>query len=176
MFTTSMLEIAVFLLIGFILISIIGSIFSGTMAFFENHSLKLVITLAVIVVIVSVAVYLFSKCKYASITHAITMIPASVLLICELIEAIESLARIREDILLFFGIFIIPAAAIFYGIIFAIILIFAFGIPIACEYADSRGRYILRNFSIVASIICAVTFIIISISSTGWQYILMSSQ
>lgn len=176
MFTTSMTEIAVFLLLAFVLSSIIGSIFSGTSNFFETYSFELVIALAIIVVIVSIAVYLISKKKYFSITHIITMIPASILLICELIEAIEGLASAGGDILLFFGIFIIPLVVIFYGIIFAIILLFAFGIPMACEYADSEGRYVWRNLLIGASFICAVAFIMIALNSTGWQYILMTAK
>lgn len=176
MFSSLMLEAAIVLLIGFILVSIIGSIFSGTMEFFANHSLKLVIVLAVIVIIVSIAAYVFSKCKYASITYAITMVPASILLVCQLIEAVESLANLGGDILLIFGLLLFPAAIILYGIIFAIILLFAIGIPLACEYADSTERYILRNILIIASIICAVVFIFLAINSDGWQYILMSAK
>lgn len=176
MFSSLVFEALIIVAIGFILVLIIGSIFSGTMTFFENHSLKLVIAFIIIVIIISIAFYIISKCKYASITLIITMIPGSMLLVCQLIEAVESLATLGADILLIFGLILIPVAIVVYGIIFAIILLFGIGIPFACEYFDSEENNVLRNALIIASIVCAVVFFAIAINSEGWQYVLMSAK
>lgn len=168
-----MLDLAIVLFITFLITGLMGIVFDGVELFFQNNLFIVVLIISALLIIISVIIYRNEKSMLASIMFATTMIPASILMICLLIEAFDELAILDGAILLLVGWLLIPLELLVYGILLAIILLFAVGLPILYLSAG-KNQIALKTVFVILSIVVAVGFIHIAKNCSGWEYMVNS--
>lgn len=150
-----------------------GMVFDGVELFLQNNLFIVVLVISILIIIASALIYRNEKNIMGSIIFATTMIPASILMICLLIEAFAVLTRLGGVILLFVGWLLIPLEILIYGILFAIIILIAVGLPIL-YLGTSSNQIALKIVFVILSIVVAVGFVHIAKNCGGWEYIVNS--